>query len=150
MAIGGYDQFGFYIDDVEVVDMVNPDNRCARVPPYPHPIYLATGALINGRPRHCGGREVIEINFTRIPIDRETCYEYVAETDEWVQVESMSMKRKSPASSLLEENVWLITGGYSADVEGGEQTSEIWRDGGFVPGPPAANSHGRSLPSHHQ
>ena len=119
LVVGGYsNNAGSFLDTVEAIDLESDSQNCAPVANYPVPIAFGVGAMVNGRPRVCGGHNSEVVAFS-------DCYEYLYETNQWQQVESLQMGRAAPGSSLVDSETWLISGGYDSLAQATE-TTEVW------------------------
>ncbi len=57
LVVGGYsDSSGAYLDTAEAIDLDSDTRNCAPVANYPVPIAWGAGAMVDGRPRVCGGQ----------------------------------------------------------------------------------------------
>ena len=125
LVIGGYnDELGSYVDTVEVVDLLGENSDCAPIAPYPIPIAWAAGAIIDGRPRVCGG----EGPFT------DQCYQYLYESNQWENLQpSLQEARSDAGSGMVNSATWLITGGWDG-IDPPTDTTEVWSsvDGLFL------------------
>ena len=124
LVIGGYsDELGgIYLDTVEVIDLSSDTSNCAPVANYPIPIGFGVGAIINGRPRVCGGDSPAT----------DSCYQYLYETNQWEEVDSLQEVRTQAASSMVNSATWFITGSNDGS-DPPSDTTEVWSsEGEFV------------------
>ncbi len=104
IVIGGFVDGA--IDDVEVLDYDDGQSlACDAIPDYPVEVFGATGALIDGRVKVCGG------GFDVNSLFYNSCYDYDPEEGEWLKAESLQRERIYPSSSLI-GNEWFVSGGY--------------------------------------
>ncbi len=126
----------FLADTVEALDFSSQTNECDEVASYPvvldasYSFESARGELINGLARICGGGD----NFGPGEASTNACYEYNPENNVWRDVEPMLQARSGFGSSKLTTNQWLVTGG-NLNNETDLDTSEVWVDGEWIPGP---------------
>ncbi len=115
-----------YLDSVEVLDLSGQSTNCQPVANYPRPVARHAGDLVGGRPRGCGGT-------SDGVASTDLCYEYLHETSEWEVADPMLAARYDYRSSVVDSATWLVTGGWDGSMV--FDTTEVWRDGEFTPGP---------------
>ena len=121
VVIGGYtSSTGIRLDQVEVIDLEDEDASCTFLAPYPVPIEYPTVAYIDGIIQVCGGR-------TDAGITSE-CYAYDFGSNSWSSSLSLTLPRGWPASCLIGEGEWFITGGDFS-------STEVIQNGASEPGP---------------
>ena len=98
MVVGGYQN----IDKSQLID-VSSSTTCSNLPPYPLPLYGATGGVINGIPIICGG--------TTSGGRTNTCYSFEKTSNSWKLHCSLKSKRSHHASTVINDAL-LITGGH--------------------------------------
>ncbi len=107
IAIGGKsDSIALY--EVEVVDLLNPGNKCGFLADYPAAVAHHTATYMDEVVKSCGGiyyDESIELGRPY-----EYCYDYEPTSNMWIQSAGLLKPRMYMASSLVGNN-WLISGG---------------------------------------
>ena len=129
LVIGGYydnDDDRRRLDNVEVVDLASDTSSCVAVANVPTPVSYALGAIVEGRPRVCGGYDVDQTAL---------CYEYDYDGNQWETVDSLTTPRNVAAGSLIDSATWLITGGYDGGAYISSTEERGLGDTGFSSGP---------------
>ena len=119
--VGGYNYD--LLHTVEVVDLAgnNTAQNCSTsLPDYPIAMAWGVGAMVDGRPTVCGGQSL------QGPTGE--CFQYLHGNSQWVPVSSLQTPRAAPASSLVDSETWLVTGGW--DSQDATNSSEAWQWGG--------------------
>jgi len=59
MIVNGITATGDYTDEAEVIDLINPSNKCVQAPRYPYLTMGTHGGFINeNTPMVCGGKDI--------------------------------------------------------------------------------------------
>ena len=94
---------------IEVIDLSGSDKVCKPLPDSLLRTNGATGTFFNERPLVCGG-------FLHLYSKDNTpaCFEYLKSSNSWTESSKivMSRARQDPASVVLPDGSWWITGGY--------------------------------------
>ena len=119
-----------YTYDVEVVDVTISENilrTCPRlVSPFPEALEGASASFFGGKIRVCGGLSLLEGKDCY-----SDCYEYQKDADNWEFFDSLSIARAYAGSSVIDERLWLLSGG-----SGDATTDIVDTEGSITPGPP--------------
>ena len=110
---------------VEVIDLKSEKN-CSSLPDYPIRVTFASGALLEGSPVICGGRN--GSNY-----DHDECYIYNASTNEWELLARIKNPRSFYASVIVNNALW-ITGGFY-DPYGLDSSEYVFPNGTVTQGP---------------
>ncbi len=107
MVIGGDEHgLGGRLDKVEVIDLSSNTASCSPIANYPWPVDVAAGAIVEGRPRVCGGNGGAG----------DRCYEYNYEENRWEEVDSLATPVSWQGGSLVNDATWLLTGGWDGNA----------------------------------
>ena len=98
---------GVFLQDVEVINLADPDVACLPLNSYPYHIQQPTLAFTEGKLRSCGGA-AIESGNTR------ECYEFDPDTNSWTRNGDLLEARHAPSSTVIRQNQWFIVGGIAS------------------------------------
>ena len=107
MRVGGHSPNGLS-NSVELIDLdtsSGPSLDCITASAYPFPVYGAAGGVLNGKPTVCGGYDGEK--------DRQECYRYESERNEWILVGEMSQAKRFMGSAYDQDWGLVMVGGIS-------------------------------------
>ena len=126
LATGNEVETGNAIDDCQVINLTDLDKVCFDMPPYPEPMYLGTGGVVDGTPIICGGR-------TSDADYLSSCYKFDPIIYSWIFLSDMTVPRREMASTAMNEALW-ITGGNTPNGDA-SSTEFVYVNGTLKAGP---------------
>ena len=121
-------------DLCEVINMADSTSFCNNLPAYPLPIRLSTGQVVNSIPIIAGGDPFS----TAV----SSIYKFDKESNSWLSLGNMSVRRNQHSSAVLNNALWLI-GGFDTDWPPLQSTELVYTNGTITSGPDLPTLRGR-------